>query len=84
MSGLPGIILPLGITQRHLRIAGSGAAGGGVGLHQLGSRLRHNERTRLSPGEARSFNAAGSDRHDGLALRPVEQAGMIEPQMLSR
>lgn len=76
-------LLPVGVAQRHFSVARAGAAGACVRLNEVGSRLGHDQRIPLSSSEARGLGTAGGDRHRRLAVGPVEQAGMIEPQVLS-
>lgn len=82
VSGFARRLLAVGITQRHFGIARAGAAGGGICLNEVGSRLGHDQRIPLSSSEARGLGTAGGDGHSRLAVGPVEQARMIELQVL--
>ena len=77
------VLLSLGIAHRHLGIARRRAAADDKRLDQIGPRLRHDQAVPLSTGEARRFGATGGNRHGRLAIGPVEQAGMIQPEVFS-
>src|SRR5205085_3700614 len=58
-------------------------AGRGVGLYEIGAGLGGDQRVALLAGQGGGPLASSGDRDRRWAVGPVEQPGMVEPEMLA-
>ena len=84
MRGLPGLLLAGCVTESDLGIARPLAASRAIRLDQVGPWLGRNQPIALMGREAGSFRAAGGQDDRRLVVRAIEQARMIQREIIPR